>query len=226
MNRLEWGLGIVLVILLIVVAVFSVLLWFNPNSAAQVAGTPSSATVVAARGNQIAPTPIFAGQTARVAFVAAQSTATTWQSDATLLNASATWPQGANATDLLTGETTWSFTFYSPQAGQTALISVVENEAELLSTSDYQPTSAVLNAAGWQLDSKDVIEQFLNQGGEQFISSNGVTTLTTMLTTNNEANRIEWFISLFGDQTGASMSMRIDATSGEILEGAPGDGQE
>jgi hypothetical protein len=218
MNRLEWSLGIILVILLIVVAVFSALLWLRPGNTPQ-SGPADSAAIIAARANQIAPTPVFAGQTAKVALAAAQSEATVWQGDATLLNANATWPQGASSQDLLTGETTWSFTFYSPQIEETALISVVENEATLLSTSPNKPTAPVLSATGWQLDSSDIIEQFLSEGGSDFILNNGVTTLTIMLSTNNETGRIEWFISLFGDQTLRSLIMRVDATSGEVLEG-------
>jgi hypothetical protein len=224
MNRLEWSLGIILVILLIVVAIFSVLLWFRPDSPPQ-AGPSGSETIVAARANQIAPTSVFTGQTAKIAFAAAQAQAANWQSDAALLNASATWPQGTSAQDLLTGETTWSFTFYSPQAGSTGLISVVENEAALLSTGTHKPTDPVLSASGWQLDSEEIIQQFLSQGGEDFILNNGVTTMTMMLSTSNDTGRIEWFISLFGDQTLRSLTMRIDATSGEVLEGPVSENQ-
>ncbi len=218
MNRLEWSLGIILVILLIVVAVFSALLWLRPDNNSQ-AGDSNSAAIIAARANEIAPTSVFEGQTAKVAFAAAQAVAVTWHSDAILLNTSATWPQGSTAQDLLTGETTWSFTFYSPQTSSTALISVVENVATLLSTSQYQAADSVLSATGWQLDSQDAIEQFLAAGGADFIRDNGITTLTIMLSTSNENNRIEWFISLFGDQTLRSLTMRIDATSGEVIEG-------
>jgi hypothetical protein len=63
-----------------------------------------------------------------------------------------------------------------------------------------------------------VIQQFLGQGGAEFMTSNGVTTLTMMLSTGNENGRIEWLVSLFGDQTLNSLTMRIDATTGEILE--------
>lgn len=218
MNRLEWSLGIILVILLIVVAVFSAMLWLRPNRN-NPTGPASSATVISARANDIAPTSVFAGQTAKVAFAAAQSVAATWQGDAALLNADATWPQGTKPQDLLKGETTWSFTFYSPQTGSSALVSVVENEATLLSTAPYQTTAPVLSASGWQLDSDEVITQFLNQGGEDFMLSNGVTTLTMRLSTSNEAGRMEWFISSFSEQTLHSLTMRIDATSGEVVEG-------
>jgi hypothetical protein len=37
------------------------------------------------------------------------------------------------------------------------------------------------------------------------------------LNTDNSNGRIEWFVSLFAKQTGSSLNMRIDATSGEIL---------
>jgi hypothetical protein len=218
MNRLEWILGIVLVVLLVVVVIFSLLLWFRPDPVAEFSGTPNSATVVAVRANQIAPTSVFEGQTAKIAFAAAQQQAIGWQADAALLNASATWPQGATPNDVLTGETTWSFTFYSLQSQRTALISVINNEANLLSSSEQELETLPLGANAWQLDSQEVIQQFLGQGGAEFMTSNGVTTLTMMLSTGNENGRIEWLVSLFGDQTLNSLTMRIDATTGEILE--------
>ena len=214
MNRLEWILGIVLAILLVVVAVFSLLLWFRPDDQQ---AAPNSEAAIAAQANQVAPTSVFEGQTAKLAFVAAQSVADSWQSDAALLNASATWPQGASTKQLLDGETTWSFTFYSPATGSTALISVVENNATLLSAGRYELTTPLLAASGWQLDSKDAIEQFLAEGGESFINNNGVTNLTMMLSTSSETGRIEWLVSLFGTQTLRSLTMQLDATSGEIL---------
>lgn len=219
MNRLEWTLGIILVVLLVVVAVFSLLLWFRPSTTTMTAGSSGSGAVISAQADQIAPTSVFVGQTAKVAFAAAQQVAINWQSDAALLNASATWPQGARASDLQTGQTTWSFTFYSVQGGATALIAVVENEATLLSNGRFQNTTPILAAGGWQVDSEAVINQFLSQGGETFIQDNGVTTMTMMLSTSNETGRIEWFISLFGEQTARWLEMRLDATSGEVLEG-------
>ena len=215
MNRLEWILGIVLIILLAIVAVFSLLLWFRPDGEQPTAS--DSAAAVAVRANQIAPTSTFDGQTAKIAFTAAQPVAANWQSDAALLNASATWPQGASSRELIEGETTWSFTFYSPQSKATALISVVEGAATLVSTGDYSAPNPILAANGWQLDSKDAIEQFLTEGGETFINNNGVTNLTMMLSTSSEAGRIQWLVSLFSTQTLRSYTMELDATSGEIL---------
>jgi hypothetical protein len=68
------------------------------------------------------------------------------------------------------------------------------------------------------LDSPDAVKQFLEEQGESFMASAGVTTLTMMLSTDNQNDRIEWLVSLYATQTGGSLTMRIDATSGEILE--------
>ncbi len=218
MNKLEWILGIVLVVLLVVVVVFSLIIWFRPDDEAIIDAQPNSATTIARNANQIAPTSVFEGQTAKIAFAAAQQEASNWQADATLLTATATWPQGATTNDLLAGETTWNYTFYSPQAQKVALISVIENQASLVSNNDTTLAQLPLGTNGWQLDSTEVVQIFLAQGGAQFLETNGVATMTMNLSTSNENGRIEWFISLFGDQTLNSIFMRLDANTGEILE--------
>lgn len=215
MNRLEWILGILLVVLLGVVAVLAVMFWIRPDAS----GPPAnSATAIAQRANAIAPTPPFAGQTAKVAYAAALQKAQEWHDDAILVNASATWPQGTSQQDLLAGTTTWGFSFYSPQAASLATISVVDNQASLVSETAHQQPAPPLEASGWNLDSRDAIQQFLSEGGVNFIGNNGITTLTAMLSLDNPNNRIEWLLSLFATQTERSFTMRIDATSGEVLE--------
>jgi hypothetical protein len=217
MSRLEWVLGIALVVLLGIVIVLSLLFWFQPE-APSVSLSPNSATIIAAGADDIAPTSTFTGQTARVAFASAQTIATAWRDDAALLSATATWPQGRQTQELLGGETTWGFTFYSPGAGALALISVIEGQATLISETASKAPSRPLDVAGWQLDSPDAVKQFLEEQGESFMASAGVTTLTMMLSTDNQNDRIEWLVSLYATQTGGSLTMRIDATSGEILE--------
>ncbi len=217
MSRLEWILGITLVLLLGIVIVLSLLFWFQPE-APSVSLEPNSATIIAAGADDIAPTSTYAGQTARVAFASAQTIAAAWQEDATLLSATATWPQGRDAQELLSGETTWGFTFYSPATSAVTLISVIDGQATLVSESAGRTMPQPVDVAGWQLDSPDAMKQFLEEQGESFMASAGVTTLTMMLSTGNENHRIEWLVSLFANQTGGSLTMRIDATSGEILE--------
>ncbi len=219
MNRLEWILGIVLVVLLLVVAVVSLTFWFR-NDRTTVSGPASnSATIIAQRADDIAPTPEYEGRSAIVAYAAAQNAAVAWQPDAQILTAQATWPQGATAEQLLKGEESWGFTFYSPAAKRIAVFSVVEDDASLVSEGDHQQTDPLLSASGWNLDSQEAIETFLGQGGRTFLAEQGVSTMTmALLASDQEGNgRLEWQISLFSLQSGQAFTMRLDATSGEVL---------
>ncbi len=223
MKRLEWALGIILVVLLIAVAVLSLTFWFrNDRTAVSIPGS-NSATIIAQRANVIAPTSVYDGRSAIVAYATAQKTAADWQPDAQLMTAQATWPQGATAALLKQGETSWAFTFYSPDAEQIAIFSVVEDKVNLVSQGDHQQTGPLLSASGWNLDSQDAIEAFLAAGGNTFLANGGVSTLTMALLANDvEGNgRLEWQISLFSTQTGQSFTMRLDATSGDILSTNP-----
>lgn len=221
MNRLEWILGIVLVVLLLVVGALSLTLWFRNDRTpvAAPASAANSATIIAQRADDIAPTPAYDGRSAIVAFAAAQNQALAWQPDAQLLNAQATWPQGATADYLRQGAESWGFTFYAPAAGRIALFSVVEDQVSLLSESDHQQTDPLLSVSGWNLDSPDAVRIFLAEGGNAFLAEQGVVTMTmALLASDGEENgRLEWQVALFSLQTGQAFTMLIDATSGEVL---------
>ncbi len=223
MNRLEWILGIVLVVLLVVVAVLSLTFWFRNDRTAVPAAAANSATIIAQRADDIAPTPQYDGRSAIVAYAAAQNEALAWQSDAQLLTAQATWPQGATAAQLLKGEESWGFTFYSPSAERIAVFSVVEDEVSLVSEGDHQQTDPLLSASGWNLDSQEAVSTFLQHGGNTFLAEQGVSTMTmALLASDTEGNgRLEWQISLFSLQSGQALTMRLDATSGEVLATNP-----
>lgn len=219
MSRLEWILGIALVLLLVVVAVLSLVFWFGPDQADD-GPAANSATALARHYDDIAPTSVFEGDTAKVAYAKAQQSAINWRQDAKLLNATATWPQGANVNQLREGTTTWGFTFYSPSAQQVTSISVIEDNVNVLSQNEYQPENTVLEATGWNIDSNEVIELFLKEGGRQFLSEEGITNLAMMLRTDNRDadGRMKWELNLINLQNGRGLKMQIDATSGEILE--------
>ncbi|WP_420630387.1 hypothetical protein [Candidatus Leptofilum sp.] len=223
MNRLEWILGIILVVLLVVVAVLSLTFWFRNDRTAVPAPSFNSATTIAQRADDIAPTPEYDGRSAIIAYAAAQETALAWQPDAQILTAQATWPQGATAQQLREGETSWGFTFYSPSAQKIAVFSVVEDNVALVSEGDHQQTEPLLSASGWNLDSDEAIKAFLAGGGNRFLNEGGVATLTMALMASDieENGRLEWQISLFSLQTGQAFTMRLDATSGEILSTNP-----
>jgi hypothetical protein len=219
MNRLEWILGIILVVLLIAVAALSLTFWFrNDRTAVPTAGI-NSATTVALRADDIAPTPAYDGRSAIVAYAQAQNAAAAWQADAQIMTAQATWPQGATAEQLRQGQESWGFTFYSPAAQQIGIFSVVADQVMFVSEGEHQQTDPLLSASGWNLDSQDAIETFMAGGGGRFLAEGGVSTLTmALLASDTEGNgRLEWQISLVSLQTGQAFIMRLDATSGEIL---------
>lgn len=223
MNRLEWILGIILVLLLVVVGALSLTFWFRNDRTAVSAPASNSAAIIADRADDIAPTPTFDGRSAIVAYAAAQNTAVAWQPDAQLFNAQATWPQGSTADELRQGKTSWGFTFYSPAAQQIAIFSVVEDAVSLVSQGEHVQTDPLLQASGWNLDSQDAIDIFLANGGSAFMAEAGVSTLTMALMASDgeENGRLEWQMTLFSHQSGQVFTLQVDATSGEILSSNP-----
>lgn len=210
MSRVEWILGGLLVLLLAIVGVLALLLWFQPD-VSQPPTVPTQAAVVA-------PTPVYVGQTALAASLAAQQQATVWQPDAQLYKADATWPQGASVSDLRKGASAWSFTYYSPGRLANAVFTVVDGESSLVTESAVQRPLQLQAATNWKVDSPQAIEKMLREGGEQFINREGITTLIMAMTTDGPDGRSQWFISLFAPQTRHSFTMRLDADSGEVLE--------
>ncbi|MCA9976311.1 MAG: hypothetical protein KC413_11195 [Anaerolineales bacterium] len=217
MNRLEWVLGIMLALLLVIVAALALMFWFRADEPGVVAVPANTATEVASYANKVEPAPAAEGQSAKLAFVAAQRTAVAWQPDAELLNATATWPQGATEKALRQGEAAWGFNFYSPATASMALISVVDNEAGLIMQGAMETPTQLFDTNGWNLDSSDAVDRLMQEGGSAFINVEGVTALTMTLTTDAGNGRILWHIQLAATQTLRTMTLSLDATSGEIL---------
>ena len=215
MSRAEWILGGVLVVLLAAVLIAAALLWLPDQDPTNLA-TPIVATV------PVAPTLAVAGSTAVFAFAAAENKARSWQADAQLVDASATWPQGVTRDDILTGSTVWNFTFYSPGQNGVANVQVVDNVPTLLGQRTAPTVLTPLNSTGWQIDSPEAIAILLEQaGGNEFLRTQGVSILNMNLSLATESGRIEWLVSLFSSQTGQSLIIRVDATSGEIIPSTP-----
>lgn len=218
MSRLEWVLGILLVLLLLIVVGVSAMLWFRPEVPTLDENAAANATAVAAREEGAASTPVVEGRTARLAFVPAQNEARQWQEDAVLVQAQATWPRNTGADTLQAGAASWSYTFYSPEAGRTALIVVRDEQASLLSESANKVAEPLANVTGWNVDSQQALTQFLEAGGSAFMRDARTTTAIMELSLANENQRPEWFMSLFANRSGRSFNMRLDASTGDVIE--------
>jgi hypothetical protein len=215
MNRLEWILGIILVVLLIAAAGLATMLWLRPQPTVPAGTHPDIAPFV----DKVAPLPSTSGQTAKLAYVAAKEKTKEWQPDAILLSTTATWPQGAKPDYIKQGTSDWAFTFYSPSTNALARVTVVNGQPSLIPGSANDELQ-LLESSSWQVDSPDAVEKILTEGGKDFIDKEGITILTMTLVTNDpyENGRLEWLTSIISTQTGNAYSMRIDAASGDVIE--------
>lgn len=216
MSRLEWILGLILVLLLVVAAGLALSMWLRPQIAAQ---PDNGDDLIAAYADDVAELPETPGQTAKSAFVLAQTAAQAWQPDAQMVSAFATWPQGAQTAYIEQGTANWGFTFHSPATQASAVVTIANGQPVLI-LGESRDAVSLLQSSSWQLDSSDVITKFLAEGGKTFIDTEGVTILSLTFATNNpnDNGRLEWLISALATQTGHSYTMRVDAASGETLE--------
>lgn len=221
MNRLEWILGFVLLILLAVVGLFGYRLWTQPQTASSVTGNAVPTAVPRANVTPTlpsAPTPSTTGRTAKTAFAAANAEALKWQADAQLVSATATWSQGVTREMLETGAGAWGFTFFAPGAVETAVITVVKETGQLVQSSPYIQPETPQAVASWEVDSEPVMTTFLNDGGQAFLDEAVTVTFSMSLAPQPENGRLDWLLTLFAPANGRSLSMRFNATTGEKLE--------
>ena len=216
MSRLEWVLGILLAVLLLVVAGISLMLWFRPTEPTMTA--PEPAVELELDPLEVAPTSVYEGETARFAYAAAQQTAVSDYADAVLLTASADWPHGSGLAQLEDGETTWIFSFYSPSTGKTAVYAVADSAVSYITESTYQPTiSPLISVGSWEIDSDDAMQRFLDAGARAFIQREGVTTTTFTFSTDNPDDYIEWNMIIFSTKTSNAFQLKVNATTGDII---------
>jgi hypothetical protein len=189
MNRLEWILGIFLAVLLIVTLILAAILVGSRESAAPAVT-----------------------DTAQQAYAIADPVAKAWAGDAALVTmmGSQTVEPGA---PLIVAS--WSLIFYSPSGQATALISVVGEQAAIVSTRSNSPQRRPGNVEEWTVSSQDVIEQTLQAGGQDFIRQEGATNLSLLLNVEDE---VVWKSTLSAPETGKSLSLWIDAHQGDILD--------
>lgn len=207
LTRIEWILGGLLIVLLLVVGVLAFLLWSQPRFT-----SPPNVPAAA-----VATPVILAQQTALSAEARANRAAAEWESDAVLYKASTLIPRGASNDMINYGLSSWTFTYYSASSNSIASIGVEENQANLQRNQSARTTLSPLAISGWKIDSPEAMRIFLNDGGDTFLSREGQADLIMELRTDTDSNRIEWFISLIAGRSGPTLSMTIDATSGDII---------
>jgi hypothetical protein len=203
-SRREWI--VIGVLLLVVVAVYGGLLFLvsggsgiNPPQAG-----PSE------------PTPWYKVLTAREAYPQAEKVAKEWRDDARLSSATAAWSRPTVA-ELTTGQTAWGFSFVSPSAGETAIVTVVGQQAERVQVQRVSKVPELLDVAGWQVDSPLAIRTFLDHGGEGFLRDHPDSEIHLRLSTRAEDGTIFWLAVGLSADGQSSAFLQIDAITGLVL---------
>jgi hypothetical protein len=150
--------------------------------------------------------------TAQSAYGEAVPVARAWASDAVLLHARGNWPVG---TTFLPDRGSWNFLFFSPSRQMVALVVAGGSEAKIVSQNEtrehYQP-AAIDN---WQVDSPDIVEQLLANGGEAFLEEHGEVSLALSL---NATDHLLWMATLNATNDNKLFRLRIDPANGRIIE--------
>ncbi len=219
MRRSEIVLGTLLVAIIAVIGITALLLWFRPalNRVSELGAAPTVAPGATA-SNGVVLEQNTSAYSAQMGYAVAQRRAIGWQNDAALLSSSATWSPGSSLDEILSGQVSWGFTFYSPTGNNVAIVSVANNAAAFVSQQPALTALTPLPVSGWRIDSDDVIQALFDSGGRDFLQREGDSSLTITLTYNPTANRVEWFVSLIAQQSGHSLTMLVNAADGAILE--------
>jgi hypothetical protein len=202
MNRLERILTGALALLVITLAVLG-LLWWRQS---QLMNEP----LIITNSNS----DIRRYYSAQTAYEQAQLVAEEWAADAQLVEANATWPISDQFAPL---EANWSFTFYSPQSNQLALITVTGSRARVFSSRSADERYQLVHPAAWQVDSPEIVSAVMENSGQEFINQHGPSSLTLKLTLNQLP---AWETNLVAGETNHHLFLWFHAGTGELLDGA------
>ena len=158
--------------------------------------------------------------TAREAYALALSEARNWQDDAQLVSATASW-NNIDAEEQLFEDVAWGFTFLSAQSAQTQIISVTRVGAERVREARSTSSVRTADVASWQVDSPEVVNLFLEHGGRDFLSQHPGATISLRLASEEDSDRLAWLAIGIQSAEKATMVLKLDAGTGELLATAP-----
>jgi len=195
-----WGLA------LLVVAVFFV--------ASRVISRPSSAS----EGS----TPLSVGayalpevpESARRLYPYADQAARSWQGDAALVSASASWAFAQ--VDDLSKSTGWTFQFFSPRSQKLFVVSVDGTQATVIHETLSPYALPTVSTSAWQLDSHQALNAWLNQGGGSFLQAHPVVDISARLR-QSDSGRPEWMVAGVIRGSQVAQTVRVDASDGKVL---------
>lgn len=161
-----------------------------------------------------------------VAHEKAQAWAVGWQSDAQLVGAVTRW-QLTGGDRLTSYWPSWSFSFYSPAAGQVQTLTVDQAGAQPVRQVSVGKAPVPVKA-DWSLDSDDLLSTFMAHGGDQFIREHAHVNLHLCLSGQDvgrpadtvrpaDALRPIWYLSAIDPEARRSFVVGVDALSRQVV---------
>jgi hypothetical protein len=182
-------------------------------------GVYGALTVFFARQNRVPTSITF--ESARdgrpeleVAREKAQTWAVGWRSDAQLVGAATRW-QPKRGDRLTSYRSSWSFSFYSPAAGQVQTITVDRTGAQPVRQVSVSKAPVPVEA-DWSLDSDDLLSTFMAYGGDEFIREHARVNLHFRLS-GQDAERPTWYLSAIDPEARQSFVVGVDALSRQVV---------
>jgi hypothetical protein len=158
-------------------------------------------------------------ETAKEGYARVEGLAQEWQRDAALAAVTASWHDATLET--LRGAPVWSFQFYSPTRQQVYVTTLVEGEAKGVRSTLVPYPLAAIPRDEWAVDTDRALEIWLDNGGAQLLAENpGRVELRLQLRVTDAdegGSRLLWTVTGFVFETNRFRSLRIDATSGQVI---------
>jgi hypothetical protein len=182
-------------------------------------GVYGALTLFFARQRRV-PTPITEGPARGsrlelgVAHKKAQAWAVRWRSDAQLVGAVTRW-QLTGGDRLTIYRPAWSFSFYSPAAGQIQTITVDQAGAQPIRRVPVSKAPVPVEA-DWSLDGSDLLSTFMAYGGDEFMREHAHVNLHFRLS-GQDAGRPIWYLSAIDPEARQSFVVGVDALSRQVV---------
>lgn len=181
---------------------------------------------VISRSAEKQPSPIAAGhgqtynldpisQSARNLYPLADQAARSWQKDAKLVSASASWPF-VKLNDF-SRPTAWTFQFFSPRTQRIFVVSAGETQVAVIRDSLSPYILPTASTGEWQLDSYQALSIWLNNGGGNLLARHPIVDVSVMLQPS-EISNLEWIVIGTVRDSQLVHLVRIDAQSGTLLQ--------
>jgi hypothetical protein len=205
-----WGLAVGIVL------VFAVLTYVlsRPYLPARLSAEPATGVPVGALEQgaiyRLPETPY----SARALYDRAAGAATAWQPDASLVSAAASWPFAD--LDGLSGPVDWTFSFFSPGTQRIYVLNVdPDRVTPIRETLSPYPLPAIAST-GWQWDSSQALNAWLNGGGGDFIRAHPIVDISAHL--GSQDGQVVWAVVGTARESGSTFAVKLDAAGGDRIQ--------